>query len=58
MDPKTVTAVDKEFLQEAFGQTDYEGLRVLDVDEIALKKGRKQYVTVILACGIMQDEGQ
>jgi len=48
LDPKTVTAIDKEFLQEEFGQTDYEGLRVLALDEIALKKGQKQYVTVIL----------
>ena len=48
LDPKTVAAVDKEFLQEEFGQTDYVGLRVLAVDEIALKKGHKRYVTVIL----------
>jgi transposase len=48
LDPKTVTAIDKEFLHEEFGQTDYEGLRVLAMDEIALKKGQKHYVTVIL----------
>jgi transposase len=48
LDPKTVTAIDKEFLQEEFGQTEYEGLRVLAMDEIALKKGQRDYVTVIL----------
>lgn len=48
LDPKTVTAIDKEFLQEEFGQTDYEGLRVLAMDEIAIKKGQRHYVTVVL----------
>lgn len=48
LDPKTITAIDKEFLKEEFAQTDYEGLRVLAVDEIALKKCHKQFVTVIL----------
>ena len=48
LDPKTVTAIDKEFLQEEFGQTDYEGLRVLAMDEIAIKKGQRDYLTVIL----------
>ena len=48
LDPKTVTAIDKEFLQEEFGQTDYQGLRVLAMDEIAMKKGQNNYITVIL----------
>lgn len=48
LDPKTVTAIDKEFLQEEFGQTDYQDLRVLAMDEIALKKGQRHYITVIL----------
>jgi transposase len=48
LDPKTVKAVDQEFLQKEFGQTDYEGLRVLAMDEIALKKGQNHYLTVIL----------
>lgn len=47
LDPKTVKAVDQEFLQEEFGQTDYEGLRILAVDEIAVKKGHN-YMTVVL----------
>jgi len=44
---KTVKNVDKAFLEEAFGQTDYEGLRVLAVDEIAVHKGHR-YMTVVL----------
>jgi len=48
LDPKTVKAVDQEFLQEEFGRTDYEGLRVLAIDEIALKKGQRDYLTVVL----------
>jgi len=47
LDPKTVKAVDQEFLQEEFGHTDYEGLRVLAIDEVAAKKGQ-QYLTVVL----------
>jgi transposase len=48
LDPKTVTAIDKEFLQEEFGATEYDGLRVLAIDEIALKKGQQDFVTVVL----------
>ncbi len=47
LDPKTVVAIDKEFLQEEFGQTKYEGLRILAIDEIAIRKGQN-YMTVIL----------
>ena len=47
LDPKTVKAVDQQFLQEEVGQTDYEGLRILAIDEIAVKKGQ-QYMTVVL----------
>jgi transposase len=47
LDPKTVKAVDQEFLQEEFGRTDYEGLRLLAIDEIAVKKGQ-HYMTVVL----------
>jgi transposase len=48
LDPKTVTAIDKEFLQEEFGHTDYEGLRVLAMDEVAMHRGMKGFVTVIM----------
>lgn len=47
MDWKTVKSIDKTFLEDAYGQTDYEGLRILAVDEIALRKGHS-YMTVVL----------
>lgn len=48
LDPKTVKAVDKHFLQQEFGETNYDGLRILAVDEIALEKGPNGYMTVVL----------
>lgn len=48
LDPKTVKAVDKQFLQEEFGRTDDEGLRILAVDEISLSHGQDGYMTVVL----------
>lgn len=47
IDWKTVKDIDKHFLEQDFGKTDYEGLRVLAVDEIAISKGH-QYLTVVL----------
>jgi transposase len=47
LDPKTVKAIDKHFLNEEFGQTDYTNLRILAIDEIAVKKGHN-YMTVVL----------
>ena len=47
LNPKTIKAVDKIFLEREFGQTDYTGLRILAIDEIALKKGHN-YMTVVL----------
>jgi transposase len=47
LDPKTVKAIDKEFLEKEFGQTDYEGLSILAIDEISTGKGQ-QYLTVVL----------
>lgn len=44
---KTVKNIDKEFLEEQYGQTDYEGLRILAVDEIAVKSGQR-YMTVVI----------
>ena len=43
----TVKEIDKSFLEEEFGQTDYSNLRVLAFDEIALRKGHN-YMTVAL----------
>jgi transposase len=48
LDPKTVKAIDKHFLAEEFGPTDCENLRILAIDEIALRKGQHGYMTVVL----------
>ena len=47
LNPKTVKAVEKHFLQQEFSQTDYDGLRILAIDEIAVHKGHN-YMTVVL----------
>lgn len=47
LDWKTVKEIDKQALEEEFGETDYEGLRVLAMDEISRKKGH-EYLTVVL----------
>jgi len=47
LNPKTVKAVDKHFLQQEYGQTDCEGVRILAIDEIAIRKGH-QYMAVVL----------
>ncbi len=47
LDPKTVKAIDKAALQVEFGQTTYDGLQRLAIDEIAVKKGH-HYMTVVL----------
>jgi len=47
LDPKTVRAIDHAFLEEAFGQTDYAGLRILAIDEVAVHRGHS-YMTVVL----------
>jgi transposase len=48
LDPKTVKAIDKLFLEEEFGRTDYEGLKILAVDEINFGHGHQGYMTVVL----------
>jgi len=47
LNPKTVKAIDKGFLEKSFGQTDGHNLRVLAIDEIALRKGHN-YMTVVM----------
>ncbi|MEK7325628.1 MAG: ISL3 family transposase, partial [Chloroflexota bacterium] len=47
LDPKTVKAIDKAALDREFGETRYEGLQRLAIDEIAVKKGHR-YMTVVL----------
>ena len=46
LDPRTVKAIDKQYLLEAFGSPDTGDLRVLLIDEIAIRKG-SNYMTVI-----------
>lgn len=48
LDPKTVKAVDKHFLQLEFGRTDCDGLRIMAIDEISLTHGQQGYMTVVL----------
>jgi transposase len=47
LDWKTVKNIDKAFLEIDYGQTDYDSLRILAVDEIAIRKGH-HYMTVVL----------
>jgi transposase len=44
---KTVKDIDKQYLERDYGQPVYEGLRILAVDEISLRKGHN-YLTVVL----------
>ena len=47
LNPKTVKEIDRTFLEQEFAATDYQGLRILAIDEIALRKGHN-YMTVVL----------
>jgi transposase len=47
LDWKTVKEIDKHFLEEEYGQTRYEGLRILAIDEISIRRGHT-YMTVVL----------
>ena len=44
---KTVKDIDKHFLERDYGQPDLNGLRILAVDEISIRKGHR-YLTVVL----------
>jgi transposase len=46
LDPKTVKEIDKSFLEQSFGQSNFDNLGVLMIDEIALHKGHR-YMTVV-----------
>jgi len=46
IDPKTVKEIDKSFLEQTFGQDNFNDLRVLMIDEIAVHKGHS-YMTVV-----------
>lgn len=47
LDPKTVKEIDKSFLERDFGATDYHKIRIIAIDEIAVRKGHN-YMTVIM----------
>ena len=47
LNPQTIRAIDRMFLEEEFGRTDYSDLSIIAIDEIALKKGHC-YMTVVL----------
>ncbi len=47
LDWKTVKDVDKQHLEVLYGQPNYDGLRLLAVDEISLRKGHI-YLTIVL----------
>jgi transposase len=47
LDWKTVKDIDKQYLQAHYGQPDLNGLRILAVDEISIRKGHS-YLTVVL----------
>jgi transposase len=47
LDWKTVKDIDKYYLEREYGQPDLNGLRVLAVDEISIRKGHR-YLTVVL----------
>lgn len=47
LDWKTVKAIDKKYLEIQFAIPDYDGLRILGVDEIASHKGHN-YFTVVM----------
>jgi transposase len=47
LDWKTVKAIDKKFLEQRHGQPDLNGLQILAVDEIAVRRGHR-YLTVVI----------
>jgi transposase len=47
LDWKTVKDIDKQYLEAQYGQPDLNGLRLLAVDEISIRKGHS-YLTVVL----------
>jgi transposase len=44
---KTVKNIDKLFLERQYAQPDFEGLRVLAIDEISIRRGHR-YLTIVL----------
>lgn len=50
LDWKTVKGIDKHYLEQDFGQPDLDGLNILAVDEISIRKGHR-CLTVVLDYG-------
>jgi transposase len=44
---KTIRQIDKHFLEAQYGKTDTSGVRILAIDEIAIRRGHR-YLTVVL----------
>jgi len=47
LDWKTVKAIDQKFLERDYGQTDYQELRILAIDEISIRKGHRYLIVVL-----------
>ena len=47
LDWKTIKEIDKQYLEAQYGTPNYDGLRILAVDEISIRKGHK-YLTIVL----------
>ena len=47
LDWKTVKEIDKQYLEIQYGQINYDGLRILAVDEISIRRGHS-YLTIVL----------
>ena len=61
LDWKTVKNIDKYFLEQEYGETDYSNLRILAIDEVSIRKGHN-YLTVVLnyetGCVVWIGEGR
>lgn len=44
---KTVKTIDKLFLERQYGQPNFEGLKILAIDEISIRRGHR-YLTIVL----------
>ena len=47
LDWKTIKEIDKQYLEAQYGKPNYDGLHILAVDEISLRKGHN-YLTIVL----------
>jgi len=47
LDWKTVKAMDQKFLEGDYGKSAHQGLRILAIDEVSIRRGQR-YLTVVL----------